>query len=193
MTPTYQIRPATELDADTLAALGVQVFLDTYSTPGVWPQIAREAFELFTPAAFEQAMRDPMQAIWVAADAQPGQDRRLFGFAWLKLNSPVPLSTMSPGVEVNKLYVQAAMKGKGIGAALLNASCDAAAQANLGSIWLTAWDGNTAALGFYERQGMLDVGEVWHDLQGDVFLNRVLVRSVSRVRSVSPIGEPGTS
>lgn len=169
--PTYQIRDATQADCDALAALGMQVFLDTYSTPGVWPQIAREAFELFTPTAFANAIADPNHRVVVAADAE-----RLFGFAWLKLKSKVPLQSMQAGLEVNKLYVQAMMKRVGIGAALLDASRLVAKDKALSNIWLTSWDGNSAALAFYAGQGMTDVGEVLHDLQGDVFMNRVLVK-----------------
>ena len=44
-------RLAVRVDAPTLSALAIQVFLDTYADDGVGPAVAREAHELLSPAA----------------------------------------------------------------------------------------------------------------------------------------------
>ena len=46
------IRPPIAADAPALAALSIQVWLDTYATEGVSDLIARYVLDEFTPAAF---------------------------------------------------------------------------------------------------------------------------------------------
>ncbi len=50
-------------------------------------------------------------------------------------------------------------------------------------IWLTAWSGNTKALGFYAAQEYEDLGLTHYEFEGQQFENRVLGRSL---RDASP-------
>ena len=46
------LRSGGTADAATIAALSVQVFLDTYATHGVRPDLAREAFRAYSEQSF---------------------------------------------------------------------------------------------------------------------------------------------
>ena len=45
-----------------------------------------------------------------------------------------------------------------------------AAQVCAAGLWLTVWDGNTHALGFYDRLGYSDVGQTSYTMQSQSFL-----------------------
>ena len=57
------------------------------------------------------------------------------------------------GAEIEKLYVEPAFQGRGIGAALLEH-----AVSTLGANWLWALEKNTGALRFYARHGFVPTG-----------------------------------
>ena len=57
--PNYAFRHACAGDAVTLSALSIQVFLDTYATDEVRPDLAREAHEEYSVTAFERRIAEP--------------------------------------------------------------------------------------------------------------------------------------
>ncbi|MCF5268346.1 GNAT family N-acetyltransferase, partial [Pseudomonas syringae] len=79
---SISLRDASSADALCLAALGMQVFLDTYATQGIRQSIAREALEAFSPAIFAQLLIEPTTFI-VVAESQG----HLIGFAQVALRT----------------------------------------------------------------------------------------------------------
>lgn len=73
---SVDLRPANQSDALTVAALSVQVFLDTYATDGVRPDLAREAFREYSEQAFLGRLADPNRR-FILAEVQ----QALVGFA----------------------------------------------------------------------------------------------------------------
>jgi ribosomal protein S18 acetylase RimI-like enzyme len=67
--------------------------------------------------------------------------------------------TVRPSAELSKLYVLAGAHGAGVGAALMQASVDAAAQRGYAAVWLGVNRDNLRANRFYEKQGFAIVGE----------------------------------
>ncbi|MBP6777842.1 MAG: GNAT family N-acetyltransferase [Piscinibacter sp.] len=174
---SIRLRAAAEADAPTIAALSVQVFLDTYATEGVRPDLAREAFVEYSAAAFAARLREPARA-FLLAEWGPG----LVGFAeFLLVAVPAPAGAVA-GAELVRLYVQPAFQGSGVGRELLRAAELAAATRGLSALWLTAWEGNHRALRFYAANGYEDIGATTHEFQGSTYANRVFARRLGEVR-----------
>lgn len=70
------LRPGTLQDATTIAALAIQVFLDTYATQGIRPDLAREVFREYSAEAFQERINRP-GCHFVLAEI----DTALIGFA----------------------------------------------------------------------------------------------------------------
>ncbi|MBK8323536.1 MAG: GNAT family N-acetyltransferase [Betaproteobacteria bacterium] len=172
--PEFPLRLAIPVDAVTLAALSVQVFLDTYATEGVRQDLAIEAFETYSVAAFAERLAEPGR-IFILAEAGSG----LLGYAEVLLASlPAPAGGVT-GAELVRLYVQPAAQRHGIGRALLSRMEQAVAGAGLAAVWLTAWEGNIDARAFYSRLGYADVGATTYTFQGNDYPNRVLARRLA--------------
>ena len=85
-----QLRLASLTDAVTISALSVQVFLDTYATEGVRPDLAREAFTQYSVEAFSRRLGEA-QRKFVLAEANNG----LLGFAEIVVfDAPAPSGTV---------------------------------------------------------------------------------------------------
>ena len=75
MTPVRS-RIGAAADAVSIAALATQVFLDTYASEGVRPDLAREAFHIYSPEAFAGRLAEPDRVFLLA-----GQGVVVTGFA----------------------------------------------------------------------------------------------------------------
>jgi len=63
------IRPATEGDASSIAALSIEVWLGTYLREGINGFFADYVLDTFTTAKIEALIVDPAQDFWVSQNA----------------------------------------------------------------------------------------------------------------------------
>lgn len=167
------LRAATPKDAVTIAALSVQVFLDTYATEGIRPDLALEAFTHYSAEAFAVRLAESSRRLLVSE-----RNHGLLGFAEIVLSAlPAPAGPMV-GAELVRLYVQPQAQGLGIGRELMRAAESAASNGGLTCLWLTAWEGNHRARGFYEALGYIDIGATTYTFQGNSYGNRILAKKL---------------
>lgn len=173
-----QIRPAVPADALCLGVLAMQVFLDTYATDGIRPEIAREALGTYTPATYGALLQRPDVTILVA-------ERRghLLGFAQTTLGTGQALVRTTAPAELDRLYVQEPFTGRGLGRRLLHAAEQDAAARGAALLWLSPWVHNHRARHFYAREGYADIGTAWFEFEGERHENRVLVLPLPRGRA----------
>lgn len=171
MTAPVSIRAGTADDALCVGVLAMQVFLDTYATDGLRPDLAREALSVYAPAAFEPRLRDRARRFLLAQ-----RQAHLIAFAELAQDSAPPLAAAEGGHELVRLYVQRHFHRQGLGRALLTSAEADAAGSGADCLWLTAWEGNVAARAFYVSQGYTDVGQTQHLIEGQAYANRMFVK-----------------
>jgi ribosomal protein S18 acetylase RimI-like enzyme len=167
----HALRVATPDDAESMAALAIQVFLDTYATDGVRRDLAREALTLCSPAAFTRLLADPARLIVLAE-----RDSHLLGFAEVSHDLLQATPAAPTGHELARLYVQPAFQGAGVGSSVLAHVESRSRAAEAPCIWLTAWSGNLRARRFYHSKGYEDVGATDYTFAGKSYENRILVK-----------------
>jgi diamine N-acetyltransferase len=160
-------------DALSVAALAIQVFLETYATEGMRSDVAREACNESSAVQCEERLADPARLFSLAE-----REGHLLGFAEVSLVHPRPNAPTPAGQERIRLSVQPALQRKGIGSALLRR---AALQAP--TLWLTAWAGTQRALHCYRACGDHAVGATSYVLEGNAYENRLLVKQLCRPRA----------
>jgi GNAT superfamily N-acetyltransferase len=168
------LRRAKPEDALCLSVLAMQVFLDTYATDGIRPEIAREVLSSYSEASFTKALQDYGSHIEVAE-----VKGHLVGFSQVTFGATHELSPTGTQAELLRLYVQEPFTGAKIGTQLLFAAERAASEAGTNVLWLTPWVHNHRALAFYARRGYKDFGLTYFVFEGESHENRVLARSLS--------------
>ncbi len=167
-------RDGTPGDAAVIAALATQVFLDTYATEGVRPDLAIEAFEQYSAERFSGRLAEPGRRFLLAENGTG-----LLGFAELLLGeTPAPVAGLA-GCELVRLYVQPRAQRMGIGHALLRAAERVAADRSSRAVWLAVWEGNADAIAFYRREGYAEAGATSYTFQGHTYGNRVYRKALS--------------
>jgi diamine N-acetyltransferase len=95
---------------------------------------------------------------------------------YLKLNEGEAQTEKVPGrtLEIERIYVDAAFQGGGVGKALFDLALGIAKDRELDSIWLGVWEANPRAIAFYERQGFEPFGvhifTIGRDAQRDIMM-----------------------
>jgi diamine N-acetyltransferase len=168
---TVAFRAGTPADALCVGVLATQVFLDTYATDGIRPDLAREVLAGCSPEACAARLAD-RQVSFVLAET-PGH---LVGFAEIHHASACPAEPKADA-ELVRLYVQQPFQRQGIGAALLRLAEQRAHAAGAGALWLSAWCGNARALAFYPALGYKDVGATEYVIEGRAYPNRLFLKS----------------
>ena len=178
MTPEILIRPARPDDALCLGVLSTQVFLDTYCTQGIRPELAREALAKHSVARYEALLADAGTTILVAERAH-----HLVAFSVVEDGGGHAMLDDAAPAKLDHLYVQEPFTNRGVGRELLRHAEKAAAARGAEQLWLTAWVGNARALRFYPRCGYGDLGETMYTFEGESHANRLFAK---RVRHVAP-------
>lgn len=162
------IRKATESDCKNLAALAIQVWLNTYAREGINQIVSDHVLTTFNEQHFKDQLAQEGFSVYVYCDEQ-----NLLGFIAIDLLSQ--WGSSEHGFEIATLYVQNRQQGRGIGRALLNFVGSQFAPC----YWLTTWAHNVEGLSFYQHLGFEDIGVSYFELAGEQHENRVLAYRAS--------------
>ena len=148
------IRRAGPADADALARIGAETFVDTFGH--MYPDADLQAFlrESHTPEAYAGYLGDEAYALWLLED-----DGEAFGYA-LAGPSGLPHPDVAAGDgELKRLYVAPALHNGGWGGRLFAEALGWLEQDGPRTLWISVWSENFGAQRFYARHGFEKAGE----------------------------------
>ncbi|MEM7166075.1 MAG: GNAT family N-acetyltransferase [Planctomycetota bacterium] len=168
-----EVRRATLTDVNNVAALAIQVWLDTYAPLGVRSTMSDYVFSELSPERFQFFVHSPTHALLVAAEKA-----HIVGLAVVSRNSTCPVDT-TPRPELDKLYVQPALQRRGVGRQLLRAAEAECVTWSLPALWLAVWEHNQRAIDFYEGCGYAAIGAAEIHLGPEKHRNLVYQKSLA--------------
>jgi diamine N-acetyltransferase len=153
--PDTSLRRATPDDAEALARLGVETFVEAFGH-----LYRADDLQAFLAAShsrdyYRRLLRSADEATWVAEDAG-GQ---LLGYA-IAGPCTLPLAGMPAGSgELRRLYVRAAAHGQQLGTRMLTLALEWLRLQRLQPVHVGVWSQNPGAQRLYARHGFTKVGE----------------------------------
>ncbi|TFD36462.1 GNAT family N-acetyltransferase [Cryobacterium sp. TMT1-19] len=191
-----EIRTATATDAAALAELAVATFALACPPHTSAEAIAAFLRDVLAEGNFDAYLADPDRLILVAEVAEEDVDAEvaevaevageagvMLGYTMLVFAEPADddaraAATIRPTAELSKCYLRAETHGRGVAAALMNATLDAARARGAAGSWLGVNQENARAIRFYEKNGFVTVGEkrflVGERYEDDFVLERAL-------------------
>lgn len=152
------LRRATVDDAEALARLGRQTFVETFVEEFAIPYPEDDLITFlegsFAVDAVRDRLADPDEPHWVVEEAG-----ELVAFArcgGCKLPHPEASPTHA---ELTGLYVARAAQGRGLGRALLEVALAWMEGWSAGPLWIGVWSGNLKAQRLYAHYGFEKAGE----------------------------------
>lgn len=140
------IRPATQTDAPTIAAMGYHLVAAAHK--GALPAADLNLYlhQAFNLAQINKELAQQNGRFYLAETAQD-----IVGMVKLSPGSPETFDFGENPIELSRLYLKQAWIGQGIGAALMQHAVAQAAQNHHDICWLMVWAGNQQALAFYKQ------------------------------------------
>lgn len=172
------IRPASQADAASIAAISIQVWVGTYLKNGVSAFFADYILQEATVAKTEALIATSSELILVSENEE-GID----GFIRLSSDSLAPVTGCSD-TEIATFYVQPRHHRKGIGEKLLSAVLSHCQRTDIPSVWLQTNAENDQAIAFYDKQGFEHVGETEFRIHDQGYLNNVYRKTLRRPRQL---------
>ena len=167
------LRAASAADANCLAVLATQVWLDTYATDGIRETIAAEILQSFAPQTIGALIIEPAVTFVLAEN-----NSHLIGFAqWTTGARHARVNGVNPA-ELDRLYVQERVTERGVGTLLLESAERAARSQGVDAFWTQAWVYNDRALRFYAKHAYVDLGSTDFRMGAEVHENRVLAKQL---------------
>ncbi len=163
------IRRAKTVDAGQLADLGARTFWQAFGADNNPEDMQTYVAAHFSPAQIGQEL-DSTSATFFVAEVSDKQ----VGYAKLNQGATPDCVRSSRPIELERIYVDRAVLGTGIGAGLMQACLAEARARGFGTVWLGVWEKNHRALRFYRRWGFRKVGAHTFVLGKDVQQDQVM-------------------
>lgn len=167
------VRLAVAADAALLADLGARAFSDAFLFSTTAPDMDAYLAEAFGPGVQAGELADPERTFLIAED-----EGAVAGYAQLRRGTAPACVPGRLPIEIVRFYSDAPWIGRGVGAALMQASLDLAASECRDTVWLDVWDRNHRAIAFYRKWGFAPVGNatfrIGDDVQSDLIMSRAV-------------------
>ena len=129
--------------------------------------------EAFSAGKIVGELREPGSVFYLAE-----LDGEGIGYAKLRRGDAPECVDGAIPIELERIYVEQAAVGQGIGATLMRTCLDEAKQTGHDVIWLGVWEHNRRAIAFYEKWDFEEVGDKTFVLGDEPQRDVVMVRSV---------------
>jgi len=164
------IRRASANDDNALALIGQATFLETFAGVLDGAAIIEHCAKAHSAAQYRHWLGDPDAAIWLA-EVSPGNTP----VGYLVLAQPdLTMADMSRDLELKRIYLLGRYQGGGAGKQLLEQAVGHATSTGAARLLLGVFAGNASALGFYKKQGFVNLTTRQFNVGGRAYDDQVM-------------------
>ncbi|MEZ4963265.1 MAG: GNAT family N-acetyltransferase [Saprospiraceae bacterium] len=138
---------------EQLRQIAVETFTDTYGAMNTPENMRHYIAKAFNTDRLATELQSPLCQYWLAMSNGiiVGYVKVNFAGAQTDIHDPRSL-------ELERIYVVPAHKGKGTGSLLIEKVMEVAREHGLQNVWLGVWEKNEKAIRFYEKMGFQKTG-----------------------------------
>ncbi len=142
------IRYALPEDAELIAELSQQTFLETFADQNSKENMDKFMKETFTREALINEVGIPGNIFLLAFN-----ENKAVGYARVRESDNPPGLANSPAFEIARIYATAGAIGTGVGKRLMQHCIDLSREKGKEILWLGVWEHNQRAIDFYKKWG----------------------------------------
>ncbi len=158
-------------DLEDLVSIGRKTYYDTFHSMNTEETMTAYLDEAFDVGRITEELNNPKSEFYFLYDdgVRAGYFKVNFYPAQSDINDPDSL-------ELERIYVDAANKGRGYGRFMIDSAVSIAKAGGCGRIWLGVWEHNHNAISFYKKMGFEIVDthsfRMGDELQNDYILSK---------------------
>jgi diamine N-acetyltransferase len=168
------IRPANINDINTIVELGIQTQNETFRKDNK-PEVM-DAFlaQTFTKEIISKELENTSNSYYITEN-----NGKAIGYFKLRRdNEAENLLAGENAIELQRIYIIASEKGKGIGKLQINKCLEIAKKEGYKLIWLGVWEKNINALEFYKKMGFEIFASHAFDFGGEIQSDFMMRKSI---------------
>jgi GNAT superfamily N-acetyltransferase len=170
----FTVRRAGPGDGGRVATVAARLFEQTYGDANDPANMRSYLAKSFSESLQSAEIADDGCALWIAEDGE----QSALGYATLCLGIEVDCVSGERPAEIQRMYIDRAWYGRGLGDALMAACVGHARMWGCDVLWLGVWEENPRAIAFYKKNGFVAVGSatfaLGHDIQRDLVMAKPL-------------------
>lgn len=173
-------------DVQLLRRLSIETYTDTFDGTSSDEDMQKFLESTYSEAVLREELANPESMFFLLSvpvsggngEDGEGNENGEIPAGYLKLNfGDAQIEDMGPdAMEIQRLYIRMAFKGRGLGSQLMDLALQTARGRGLHKVWLGVWEHNEPAKRFYAGKGFKRVGEhvFWQgdDKQTDYLMAR---------------------
>jgi ribosomal protein S18 acetylase RimI-like enzyme len=171
---SVSLKIADENDAKLLSELGAITFSEAFGEFYNQQDLKNYLQDAFDEGAIKKELLDGDYTFILAFD----ENKNPLGYAKLNWSELPKHISNSEAVHLQRIYVRGNMKGKKVGAHLMEKCIEVAKQKNRNIIWLGVWQENKIAIDFYKQWGFETFGYkqfmIGDSIDDDFMMKKVL-------------------
>ncbi|GCF94886.1 N-acetyltransferase [Enterococcus florum] len=160
-------------EAEILQALSIRIFTETFSAQNTPENMTAYLTEAYQLEKLQNELQNPNSSFFFIYS-----DQVLAGYLKVNINEAQTETIADNALEIERIYVDHALNGQGLGQALMKKAEEVAREKGREAIWLGVWEKNTRALAFYQKQGFRQVSThsflMGDDEQTDLIMKKEL-------------------
>ena len=143
-------------DAELLAGLATQTFIESHGHSASAEDIEAYVKENYTPSRLKAELEDPANIYHILYYHQLPA-----GYSKIVFNTPFEDSPDTAVTKLDRIYLLKTYYGTNLGPALMDFLLRVMKKENQSGVWLYVWKENNRAIRFYEKKGFRTIGN--HD------------------------------
>jgi len=172
-TPNFNIQRATEADLEELQSISMRTFCQAFERFNKAEDMELYLTNCLSIEQLHTEMNTPGSEFYLGR-----MGNEAVGYLKLNHHNSKHDALDTKGLEIERIYVEEAYLGKGIGPALFTFVRELAEQGNATHIWLGVWEHNSRAIRFYEKLAFIPFGThvfmLGNDTQTDILMRKEL-------------------
>jgi diamine N-acetyltransferase len=135
-------------EIDSLIQISRQTFIETFSDANTAENMKKYLDDALSPEKLTKELLDPHSQFYFARC-----NGQITGYLKLNLGHSQNELKESNSLEIERIYILGAFRGRKIGQLLFEKAIYVAKKMHVDFVWLGVWEHNTAAIKFYRKNG----------------------------------------
>ncbi|MBM6614842.1 GNAT family N-acetyltransferase [Desemzia sp. RIT804] len=177
---TIEVRQCTLEELSLLQKISIETFRDTFQDQNTTEDLQNYLAKAYNIKQLKTELMNIDSEFYFLYS-----QNELAGYLKININEAQSEVLDKDALEVERIYIRAPFKKKGLGKILIQKATDRAQKYHRDKIWLGVWEHNHAAINFYKKLGFVQTGAHSFFMGDDEQIDFILTKELTNTKEWS--------